>query len=654
MCLSNEKSGYSKARSYAKRTPYTVNQMVANRDFALLKANSQQFLINAFDSVRFGAHNNRGIFGACPGEILHLVLLGWFKNVLDSFFKQIGKASESARRFDILMLDISNRLSRQSDRAVPKTTVGFTSGANIPGHEYAGCIFVMLISLSTTHFSEIFKSSKMSKRSQSEAEVDMTLSNPAFVKDWRMFLSSLLEWHAWLKQSRISRLSAKRSGLAVSSLMRSLKFVAPRLSGAMGNTTIKTHLVLHMDEDILDFGVPEVTNSSYAESAHITISKDTTRNTQKRQQTFTLQAAMRYVENLAIRKCVANVDSLSSPRTSTAPYTHRLQGKKYTLETDADGVIVCKRNASKKKKKGEDTSPEHYHMNSHISSTLAVHVLPHTITSCVLHCHTEYKSADGQIYRANPNYQEKPWLDYAMVDWYGYDELFPARIHVFLNLCNVKHGSKISIPHSGQCVCVTTPGFYALVESYHEVFSDSDNDSDAEGDEEPSDVTDVPNNDNDGDDGSEGEEINRSIFRKFMVDLIPNSPKPKLYLVHVDTIKMPTVAIADTFSDCVNDNQGQTIPDAKYIVMMLPQSKWTKTWDSFIHRKHRDISTRKTAESDESGDEGFKRMERIVPPSPQSRRGNKTTRRTKTARGVPRKASTGGSTKRNHKRQRTK
>jgi hypothetical protein len=41
-----------------------------------LKANSQQFLINAFDSVRFGLHNNRGIFGACPGEILHLILLG--------------------------------------------------------------------------------------------------------------------------------------------------------------------------------------------------------------------------------------------------------------------------------------------------------------------------------------------------------------------------------------------------------------------------------------------------------------------------------------------------------------------------------------------------------------------------------------------------
>ena len=156
--------------------------------------------------------------------------------------------------------------------------------------------------------------------------------------------------------------------------------------------------------------------------------------------------------------------------------------------------------------------------------------------------------------------QEKPWFDYALVDWHGYDEPIPARIHVFLNLCNVKHGSNISIPHSGQCVCVTTPGFYALVESYHEVYSDSNN-SNTEREEEPPDVNNVPNNDNERRDGRE--EGNRSIFRKFMVDLIPNSPKPKLYLVHVDSIRRPTVAIADTFSDCVNEDQGQTIPDAK-------------------------------------------------------------------------------------------
>ncbi len=35
----------------------------------------------------FGAHSDCNIFGACPGEILHLVLLGWFKYVVQFFFQ---------------------------------------------------------------------------------------------------------------------------------------------------------------------------------------------------------------------------------------------------------------------------------------------------------------------------------------------------------------------------------------------------------------------------------------------------------------------------------------------------------------------------------------------------------------------------------------
>lgn len=46
--------------------------------------------------------------------------------------------------------------------------------------------------------------------------------------------------------------------------MRFLKFVAPCLSGGMMNNTIKTHLVLHIAEDILNFGVPKVMNSLLA------------------------------------------------------------------------------------------------------------------------------------------------------------------------------------------------------------------------------------------------------------------------------------------------------------------------------------------------------------------------------------------------------
>ena len=52
---------------------------------------SQQFLVNGFCNIIFGFHNKQGIHGACPGEILHLVLLGWFKYLIDVFFQSNQK-----------------------------------------------------------------------------------------------------------------------------------------------------------------------------------------------------------------------------------------------------------------------------------------------------------------------------------------------------------------------------------------------------------------------------------------------------------------------------------------------------------------------------------------------------------------------------------
>jgi hypothetical protein len=45
-------------------------------------------LKNSFNDIRIGMHNDRGIFGACPGEVLHLISLGWFKYCLDAFAHQ--------------------------------------------------------------------------------------------------------------------------------------------------------------------------------------------------------------------------------------------------------------------------------------------------------------------------------------------------------------------------------------------------------------------------------------------------------------------------------------------------------------------------------------------------------------------------------------
>ena len=56
-------SGYSKARDHARRKPKIINKLVREKKFVELKAMSQQYLNNAFDNVRLGMHNDRGILG---------------------------------------------------------------------------------------------------------------------------------------------------------------------------------------------------------------------------------------------------------------------------------------------------------------------------------------------------------------------------------------------------------------------------------------------------------------------------------------------------------------------------------------------------------------------------------------------------------------
>ena len=139
------------------------------------------------------------------------------------------------------------------------------------GHEMAGCLLVKLFALHTTCFRTIFD---VGKKEPTRGVPDQRLRYENHVDDWIDVVTALLVWHQWMKQPSMSKKMVKRSHSAVQWLMRVVAEVTPR-PGAMGNNTIKTHLVLHLCEDILDHGVPENVNSSYAESAHIPLAKVT-------------------------------------------------------------------------------------------------------------------------------------------------------------------------------------------------------------------------------------------------------------------------------------------------------------------------------------------------------------------------------------------
>jgi hypothetical protein len=545
-------SGYSKSK-FAHRLPKDINKLVERGHLDGLKSLSQNYLKNGFDSVRFGLHNKRGIFGACPGEMLHLISLGWFKYLLDAFASQAGSTSVALKHYDRLCATLGRRLSRQSDRDLPRTNFpkGFSSGSNLMGHEIAGCLLVKLFALHTTSFRVIFKVGKKRKGATPE---EQRLSNELHIQDWILVVSSLLQWHQWMKQPTIAKEQVKNSHLATQWLIRQVAKVSPRTKG-MGNNTIKTHLALHLCEDILDHGVPDNVNSAYAESAHIPLAKMTSRNTQKRAVSFTKQAAHRYVENLAVTLASADVANdvklmgsrLDTPSPTAAPVDAQpsgvMAGRQFTISwTTGEDSATFSWN-----RKGPSDDPDKDRLPSPVTEYLSEHCLPH-MPNGKLPCFTEFVSVRDDLYRAHPNiYDGGAWNDHAMVKWHKVKALLPAFIHTFVDLRGLPKGKSISVRSTGQTNIKA--GLYALVHSFSPV-------------------------------NEEDLSFSNTLIGHYTVHRASQGERPILYLVDVEAIKSPTVGIPDV--GWTPNGHPKMQSEQHHLFLVRRKADWPLAWDSMI------------------------------------------------------------------------
>ena len=108
-------------KTFRLKTACEIQSLIDNNNETALKNMSQHNIDNALYKLRFGMHNNQGVHGACPMEMLHALLLGAFKYVRDCFFEQIGPTSKLADKINSLAQQYGHYLSRQSDRDLPKT-----------------------------------------------------------------------------------------------------------------------------------------------------------------------------------------------------------------------------------------------------------------------------------------------------------------------------------------------------------------------------------------------------------------------------------------------------------------------------------------------------------------------------------------------------
>jgi hypothetical protein len=328
------------------------------------------------------------------------------------------------------------------------------------------------------------------------------------------------------------------------------------------------HLVLHIHEDILNFGVPEVMNSAYAESSHRPIAKFTVRNTQKRHKSFTFQAANRYVENLSIAQGnqVVSDDRRKKVFSSTGK-ERAWTGKAFTITLDNNRLPVCEWRLDKKKK--SQVPLVRPIPDEHVLSMIANYCLPQVFPP-VIHCRTEFITNQGQIYRAHPSYQDAPWYDHVLLDWSESNDPLPARICTFIDLWNIKPNASICFPESGQETVKCPPGMYAVVESYDPVppTSDEEDDEDDENDDDDVDQS-----------VSEEDDPPPDFFYHFTLTRLCNGLSPKLYLVNVNAIVGPTVVVRDIAGEPTGAPISDRLSQNTYIFMAVRQKEWASRWE---------------------------------------------------------------------------
>ncbi len=104
-------TGHSKSK-FPHCLPNGINVLVRMAKINKLKTLLVTYLKNGFAEVRFGKHNWHGIFGACPGKMLHLISLGWFKYCLEAFSAQAGPKLLALTQYNMLCAHVGIRLSR--------------------------------------------------------------------------------------------------------------------------------------------------------------------------------------------------------------------------------------------------------------------------------------------------------------------------------------------------------------------------------------------------------------------------------------------------------------------------------------------------------------------------------------------------------------
>ena len=550
-CPTNECSNPYLHPAPPKKTPQMIRRLVRMGNDASrlqLKSVSQHELWNPMYELRFGQHDNTGVHGAIPWEVLHQIQINMFKQVRDCLFAQTGDKSELSRNLDSLCITMGTLLKRQSDRALPRTM--FRGGVReglLQAHHMSGIMIVLALCLRSTQGRDLLLNT--SRGAQKEF-----FNTAQQVRDWSHLVETLLMFERWLKKDEFDPNLVNRAKVKVKEVMCMVRTVGQRRKG-MGDNRGVFHGLIHLPEMILNLGAPKHFDTQHNESDH-KMDKKTAKRTQQRAETFDMDIATKIQQRHAVD---LGMHELKTGKRRWH-YYRRLMVDTPTeagptaaeMEPILTGTVI-------RFKKREDTGEFLPHVVSRsvdkdrymydeqvlaMLQDLAIgleELIPNLECHGILKVYSPKSEDNRQIYHAEPFYQGSPWYDWGVFQWSdepGQPRIVLGQMKCFIDLRSLPEGND-----------KMEPGIYIMMEIATK--------------------------------NAEPDEQQRSdLFEPWLKkpsDLGPGWDQHcQLELVHIDNLRLPAVVVPDL----ANQNN-------RAYLRMVPIWQWEHMFDDWLEDPHR-------------------------------------------------------------------
>ena len=433
-----------------------------------LKSISQHCLWNTLYQFRFGLHDNSGIHGASPWEILHWIQLGMYKYDREALFLQTGETTKLSRDLDALAQTYGTFLGRQSDRTLDR--VAFHDGirtGKMQANEMKNVIILLAMALrSRAGRNLILDTARKAQRDYFPTEQQ--------IKDWIELLESHLMFEEWLRKEEFSVEVLERAKTRLKDMLQFTKTVGQRSKG-MGYNTANFHGTTHMPEIALNLCAFIYMNTGCNESHHRK-DKASAKRTNKQMSTFDISHATKVVQRESVELAMEEINGTINK------WDYYQRGLDRDIEEDPffeptlRGPITFfsysgEENRWVTKTATEMIGKEKYVYDDNTMATILAYAEDiHTQHGVDVKSFQAYGTLDvfskkcknsTQHFYARPYYAGKPWNDWAIFDLSDPEsetpqarKRVPCQIKCFLDFSRLPAENALMKP----------PGVYAIVE----------------------------------------------------------------------------------------------------------------------------------------------------------------------------------------------